>query len=196
MTGKYPVRLHITDYIPGNSCPDARLRTPKQAQAFPPEEVTLAEMLKQAGYVTGHLGKWHLNYDKSYRPGRPGAPGSQGFDVVVATVKPEPKADPAKDAHHTMEITEHTLRRRERRSAVLRLRIAPRGAPTHHGGPRPGAALPDEDPAGQPDAQSHHGSDERADELEHRAHSGQTRRAGLTDRTIVIFFSDNGNYSA
>lgn len=42
-----------------------------------PQEVTLAEALKQAGYVTGHFGKWHLGpvYKDS-----PVNPGASGFD--------------------------------------------------------------------------------------------------------------------
>src|SRR5688500_20020704 len=40
----------------------------------PLEEVTLAESLKPAGYVSGHVGKWHLG-GKGYLP------EDQGFDV-------------------------------------------------------------------------------------------------------------------
>jgi len=42
-----------------------------------PQEVTLAEALKAAGYATGHFGKWHLG---SVRPGSPVNPGASGFD--------------------------------------------------------------------------------------------------------------------
>ncbi|MCC6142258.1 MAG: sulfatase-like hydrolase/transferase [Candidatus Hydrogenedentes bacterium] len=42
-----------------------------------PQEVTLAEALKSAGYVTGHFGKWHLG---SVREGSPVNPGASGFD--------------------------------------------------------------------------------------------------------------------
>ncbi len=110
MTGKYPARLHITDYIPGSPYPYAKLTTPQQTQGLPPEEVTIAEVLKQHGYATGHFGKWHLNKDKNYEPGRLGDPGSQGFDDVFTSVKPAPDADPDKDAHHTIEITERSLK--------------------------------------------------------------------------------------
>ena len=42
-----------------------------------PQEITIAEALKTAGYVTGHFGKWHLG---SVRKGSPVNPGASGFD--------------------------------------------------------------------------------------------------------------------
>jgi len=42
-----------------------------------PQEITIAEALKTAGYVTGHFGKWHLG---SVHKGSPVNPGASGFD--------------------------------------------------------------------------------------------------------------------
>ena len=42
-----------------------------------PQETTIAEALKTAGYATGHFGKWHLG---SVRKGSPVNPGASGFD--------------------------------------------------------------------------------------------------------------------
>lgn len=42
-----------------------------------PQEITIAEALKSAGYVTGHFGKWHLG---PVRKGSPVNPGASGFD--------------------------------------------------------------------------------------------------------------------
>lgn len=42
-----------------------------------PQEITVAEALKTAGYTTGHFGKWHLG---SVRKGSPVNPGASGFD--------------------------------------------------------------------------------------------------------------------
>ena len=78
MTGKYPPRLLLTDWIPGRKqWPTARLLVPPFHQQLPLAETTIAEMLKPAGYATASIGKWHL--------GGPGfAPENQGFDLNIA----------------------------------------------------------------------------------------------------------------
>ena len=110
MTGKAPARVHITEYIPGDDYPWAKLKAPKMADGLPLSEITLAEMLKEKGYTSAMIGKWHLNKDKNYKIGRPGDPGSQGFDFVHTTVKPKGTADPNKDAHHAEELTNEALK--------------------------------------------------------------------------------------
>jgi len=111
MTGKYPARLHLTDYIPGKEPQNTLLSVPDWTKQLLLDEITIAEHLKTAGYATGHFGKWHLNKDKNYEAGRPGDPGSQGFDDVLCTHKPG--AGPAgpfeNDWHHVREITERAL---------------------------------------------------------------------------------------
>jgi arylsulfatase A-like enzyme len=73
LTGKYPARLHITDYIPGEQHPKAKLLVPDWLQHLPLEERTMAEALKPLGYRTQHIGKWHLGAEPFY-------PEHQGFD--------------------------------------------------------------------------------------------------------------------
>lgn len=111
MTGKYPARLHLTSFIPGVNTANRKLLTPQWTKHLPLEEITLAEILKGAGYATGHFGKWHLNKDKKYKPGRPGDPRSQGFDDVLTTHKPGagPESIYKNDWHHVRQITERAL---------------------------------------------------------------------------------------
>ena len=78
MTGKYPARLHLTDWIPGEgNAPSHLLRVPTWRQFLPLEEVTIARALKAAGYVTAAIGKWHLG-------GPPYYPEHHGFDLNIA----------------------------------------------------------------------------------------------------------------
>lgn len=74
MTGKYPARLHLTDWIPGHKRPNAKLAIPDWTQYLPREEVTIASALKHAGYATCHIGKWHLGTKTQ------GWPDAHGFD--------------------------------------------------------------------------------------------------------------------
>src|SRR3954465_3766325 len=61
MTGKYPARLGITNFLPGtHHLPHSKLIAPVSKQELPLEEVTIAEALKTAGYRTAAIGKWHL----------------------------------------------------------------------------------------------------------------------------------------
>ncbi len=76
MTGKYPTRLGITDWIPGMKNRGKKLLAPKIPHQLPLEEVTIAEALKKGGYATGFFGKWHLGGEGFY-------PNNQGFDVNV-----------------------------------------------------------------------------------------------------------------
>ena len=78
MTGKCPARLNLTNYLPGRpDAPSQRLLQPRIEGQLPIEEVTLAELLKNAGYATGLFGKWHLGESRF-------GPAEQGFDVVVS----------------------------------------------------------------------------------------------------------------
>lgn len=71
VTGQYPVRSGITDFIAGNN-PTIWLDPARYA--------TINEPLQQAGYATCHLGKWHL--DGGHAAGL-GAPTRHGFDQVI-----------------------------------------------------------------------------------------------------------------
>ncbi|WP_205622059.1 sulfatase [Arenibacter certesii] len=74
LTGKYPTRIGITDWIPGRDPQDRALLGPKILNHLPLEEVTIAETLKEADYKTFFAGKWHLG-DTGFFP------EDQGFDI-------------------------------------------------------------------------------------------------------------------
>jgi arylsulfatase A-like enzyme len=79
MTGKYPARLRVTAHLQGatNRLHFSRVIQPNARLELPLGEVTIAERLRERGYRTACIGKWHL--------GRTGfQPSDQGFDVSYA----------------------------------------------------------------------------------------------------------------
>ena len=79
MTGKYPARNMMTQWLPAGrwSATRNRMREGRFLRGLPLEEVTLAEALREEGYRTLHVGKWHLG-------GPPfSLPAQHGFDVNV-----------------------------------------------------------------------------------------------------------------
>lgn len=79
MTGKYPARLHITSHLQGasNRLHFTKVLQPNARLELPLGEVTIAELLRERGYRTACIGKWHL--------GKTGfLPGDQGFDIALA----------------------------------------------------------------------------------------------------------------
>lgn len=74
MTGKYPPRTGITDFIPGMR--NGKLKSAPNADHLRLEEITIAESLREAGYATFFAGKWHLGGGEFY-------PGAQGFPQEV-----------------------------------------------------------------------------------------------------------------
>jgi arylsulfatase A-like enzyme len=74
MTGKYPPRFGITNFIPGGKA--GKLDPAPNADHLPLEEVTIAEALREGGYRTFFAGKWHLGGGAFY-------PGAQGFPAEL-----------------------------------------------------------------------------------------------------------------
>ena len=96
MTGESPARLNITNHAGGHA-PNFQkegtdLATPTWLRYLPLERVTLAEQLKQAGYATGFVGKWHLS-NNSRETNESGLTEPelraehQGFDINIGGCK-------------------------------------------------------------------------------------------------------------
>jgi arylsulfatase A-like enzyme len=73
LTGRYPVRVGATDWFSGTR--SGRFKPAPLNNRMPLAEVTLAEALKEHGYRTAFLGKWHLGPNPEHWP------ENQGFDI-------------------------------------------------------------------------------------------------------------------
>jgi arylsulfatase A-like enzyme len=87
LTGQYPARLHLTDYLIGRPPRNARLQVPDWTPYLTRDTRTLAAALKPAGYVSGLVGKWHLGGSTQFgapREAEASVPERFGFDVNIA----------------------------------------------------------------------------------------------------------------
>lgn len=84
MTGQYPGRTNVTDWIPGHRRPRAKLRPPDWTMRLEHRHTTLAEALGAAGYRTAHVGKWHLMPRLDPEAMMDYVPDRHGFDRNIA----------------------------------------------------------------------------------------------------------------
>lgn len=73
LTGRYPQRAGLAGVVYAD--PDR----PERGHGLAAEERTLAEALREAGYATALVGKWHLGYRAAYSPTRHGFDRFRGF---------------------------------------------------------------------------------------------------------------------
>lgn len=77
MSGQYPARVGVIDFIPGHWRPFEEVIVPTNRTQHLPEKIfTIGEAVKGAGYVTGYFGKWHLGNRPELHP------INRGFDVA------------------------------------------------------------------------------------------------------------------
>jgi arylsulfatase A-like enzyme len=220
LTGKYPARLHLTDWLTGREDrPDQKLSRPLFQQFLPLEEVTWAEALREAGYQTAFIGKWHLGKDPAHWPEH------QGFDVNIGGCdKGHPPSyfspygitnlvDGPKGEHLDDRLTDEAMRFMERaKSKPFLLYLS------HYTVHTPlqakpeviekyktkAATLPDSGPAYSPDkgrsvrqVQDHAVYAAMIESLDTSVGRllGKLDELGIATNTIVIFTSDNGGLS-
>jgi len=102
LTGKAPARLHLTTFLPGRpDTPAQKLLHPRIELQLPLKEKTVARLLKEAGYTTACLGKWHLG-------GTGFGPDKYGFDVVHAGQANTPPSE-TEGGKGEYDLTHHAL---------------------------------------------------------------------------------------
>jgi len=224
MTGRYPARLGVTDWIRAKfqrrkgmvvkknpteyvGGRNRKVLCPPNAFWMELEEVTIAEALKPAGYVSCHIGKWHLG-DEAQWPERQGFdynfggcdfgqpptyfdPYTRGRQGSIPTLKPRKKGEFLTDREGD-EAAKFIARHKDRPFFLYMAHYA-----VHT--PIMGKA----DVIAKYKAKKPHGGQKNAtyaalvesvDDAVGRIVSALDA-AGVADNTIVIFTSDNGGLS-
>lgn len=191
MTGRFPARYAIHGHL-AQADLNARRGMPDWLDPAAP---TLPRLLKQAGYATGHFGKWHLGHGKDAP-----TPAEYGFDTFQA-VNANPEGWPEKTPYFRANSTEHIF------DAAVKFMAANRERPFYAQAwlLLPHATLNPTDEQlkkyarfGPVESVPYHGTkkiyyasvgaiDEQIGRL-----MGELDRLGLADNTIVVFSSDNG----
>ena len=189
-SGQDQARFGITQHIPGHRRPFARLIDPVVPSHLPLEVETFAEELQTAGYATGYLGKWHLG-------GSGFGPAEQGWQTVFEcqgnSLPPQITGAPV--ARRTAEVlTEKAIEfiHANRRQPFL-LQVS------HFAVHIPLSTTPEllakyeaKSPMpGYPSLPAYAGLLEELDQSVGRIVDA-VDAAGLAERTLVLFLSDNG----
>lgn len=194
VTGVAPARLRLTDFIPGTIPHDRVLLPAEKLDSLPLGVPSIPAQLAARGYRTALFGKWHLA--RGYFPpeSEQHPPTAFGFDETLVTNKPPDGADPERDAHNTVRLTDRALAfidAHQSRPIFLTLAynaphtpLMERSARINHFRSKPGGGEPENNPVFAAMLAT-------LDESVGRVLDRLAER-GLADRTAVIFTSDNG----
>ena len=204
MTGKYPARLHTTNFFGGDR--KGMLLPPDYRQSLGTEEWTLAKAFRDSGYRTAIAGKWHLG-------GKGSLPSDHGFDVVIGP-QSKPAGGPPDDPHYSTFLSTRSVEFLEeskdrpfflylafhaphvglKTRPELQQKYRSKAASLSLAGPR-------EVPAGAgfkaravQDHAVYAGMIEEMDQAVDRV-LRKVDSLGLAERTLVVFASDNGGLS-
>ena len=193
MTGQHTARNQMWHVIGWYGTPWAPVTEPMFRVNLPRDQFNVAKGLQQAGYVTGNMGKWHLNRngDGDYVRLYPEAAGLYGFDHVSDPPNPRYPGQGEKGVDWlTDEALEFIKENRDERWFCYM---------THHTihGPvlAPEELVQEYRDRGAPESGVHNATYLAAikhlDNSIGRLMSGLDEM-GLTDDTMVVFLTDNG----
>lgn len=218
-TGRHPVRVDITDWIPGTNADQVsgrKFQHIDDRDELSLDEVTIAELLRPAGYQTWFLGKWHLGDQGCW-------PTDQGFDVNIGGCEKgsppggyyAPWKNPTltareKDEYLTTRLTDEAIELIKSGGGEpffmmlsyynVHTPITPDRTTIDRFREKAAASFPDASP---PIAERDQQSRSRQDNAAYASMVAavdtsvgrvmdQLRQSGIDDQTLVIFFSDNG----
>lgn len=185
LTGRYPARLHLTSYIPGETYPKAMLVPPVDwIKYLRTNEVTYAEAVHEAGFATCHVGKWHVSSQ---------SPALYGFDVVTPARAGKNPQDPWFVNEYTTDVESFMEANRDRPFLVTL------SHGTVHVPLQEKADLIEKYRKKTPGANGQNNPIyaamvERMDWSVGRV-LAKLKELGLEENTAVVFFSDNGGLS-
>ncbi|MCC6509064.1 MAG: sulfatase [Pirellulaceae bacterium] len=184
MTGRYPFRCGMT----ANPAPDGGPAA--DAVAMPKSEVTLAQVMKSAGYATGMVGKWHLGHKAGTLP------TERGFDEYFGIpysndMRPVQLLEGTRVVEYP--VVQATLTRRYTERAlgfIERIKDRPFFLYLAH-------AMPHKPLAASDAFYKKSGAGLYGDAVMELDWSvgqvlGKLKELGLDERTLVVFTSDNG----
>lgn len=193
LTGRHHLRTGVYSWIDDHT----------QRSHLLPRETTLAEHLKQAGYRTGHFGKWHLGLSSSTQT-KP-SPSDHGFDTWFATrnnagpshhnpinfIRNGKNVGPLKGYACDI-VADEAIRWMEQEAEK------PFFLNVWFNEPHAPLAAPEElvrEYDGDPDAALYSATIDNADRAIERI-LDTLQRLGIAENTLVIYSSDNGSYRA
>ena len=216
LTGKYPARLQLTDFIKGTKT--GKMLPADSRDYLRLQETTLPEALKEAGYTTGLIGKWHLG-------GAGYLPEAQGFDVNIGgSGAGSPSsyfspyhlakiADGPKGEYLTDRLTEEAINFiTENSHRPFFLYLSHYGVHIPLQAPRTLVAKYEEKAAALPIGAAKfqaEGQNETRQVQDHPTYAAmvesldnsvgrimqELKKLGLAENTVLVFFSDNGGLS-
>ncbi len=195
MTGCYPRRvgLHKTQ-------PDGAVLRPISPNGLHPDEVTLAELLRQQGYATACIGKWHLGDQFEFLPTRQGFDQYFGIpysdDMTDRPGQPWPPLPLMRDERVIEAPVDRNLLTQRYTQEAIRFVVAHRDRPFFLYLPHamPGST---DRPFASPSFQGRSANGPYGDSVEEIDWStGQIldvlQREGLDRKTLIVWTSDNG----
>jgi arylsulfatase A-like enzyme len=198
VTGKWPARLGLTQYLPGNHLPYARLTQAELPEGLPLDETILPEILGSAGYTTASIGKWHLGGGR-YLPERRGfdlnfAGGPWGHHTTMFAPHPTLPVPNARRGDYLTDRlaleSEEFIQANRHRPFFLYLSLYAVHEPVEGKKDLIAKYRKRRDPSGRNDA-VYAAMVEGVDRCVGRL-MAKLADLGLEDRTIIFFFSDNG----